>query len=758
MSYLFDAANERMVGSFTTLLAFPITMVCAVKTNPHPALTATLVALGINGSSNSGSINSRISSIDDGYAAAPISDAGTANSVTASPYNYDGAFVRVLVEFISSTERRVYVGAIGNVEGGSGLTANSITQTLRFIQLGESLSGGNDLGLVTGGGLLAEVAIWNAQLTTQQKTDALAGLVSTSIQPTLLRGYWPLSASNSTQQNLGVDATGDLAVTGATFSTDHPTVTGSAVEATVTPNPAYMTTEGSGDIETYAAITGHTSSVWGVTVAQGNNARTASVRYMSNVYWNLIDGSNTGLTRENHWVQISSDFVGGPITVVVTRLTGSITEGTVMFQDTLISSSVNTTAKTVTFTITEAGQYYIRTIAEGTREDYPLFLFVDPIDTDIPVAGANVVFYDPGGNGLSGTYITSAGAIAYVFNDGVHNVDPDYSDAAVTPVATAFEVDFGQEVYIKGGAWVNGKIHGGGGTGVLKIRGPGTLSGEQYLALADVAGGNEIAINIDNNTDGSSTVECSGITVTEAARKNFICNDPGFLIDYMKFIGITGDGPTMEDNSIMQNSFTKLNDDHSKFFDDNAQVLNHSCWLNKAGPGSHVSWQVTGNHGGNLVDGMWVFHNDRALLGSSAGIYSQFISNSIVQCTNMGNGGPSGTAGHITNNTYRNVYAHCKVWSPIALWTKWDLAGFDEGLGDLDGFTFENWTIPIAPSATASVGATFWHFNGNGTQTGRITNMAFNDVYIGGVKLTSANRATYMRWSGLDDQATFTYS
>jgi hypothetical protein len=54
----------------------------------------------------------------------------------------------------------------------------------------------------------------------------MAGSAASGIAAANLIGYWPLSASSGTQTNLGTDAGGTLTVSGATFSADHPTITG----------------------------------------------------------------------------------------------------------------------------------------------------------------------------------------------------------------------------------------------------------------------------------------------------------------------------------------------------------------------------------------------------------------------------------------------------------------------------------------------------------------------------------------------------
>ena len=105
--------------------------------------------------------------------------------------------------------------------------ADGVSALVQYIRLGESLTAFNDLY-----GLLAEVAIWNKALSAGEIASYLAGNDPSAIAAANLIGYWPLSADNATQSNLGTDATGDLTVSGATYEpSDHPTITSSATIA-----------------------------------------------------------------------------------------------------------------------------------------------------------------------------------------------------------------------------------------------------------------------------------------------------------------------------------------------------------------------------------------------------------------------------------------------------------------------------------------------------------------------------------------------
>jgi hypothetical protein len=112
-------------------------------------------------------------------------------------------------------------------------TTSRTVATIQHIVAGENFAGGNDLD-----GLLAELACWDIALNATQITDYLAGTAAPLIAASDLIGYWPLSANNATQSNLGVDTGGDLTVTGATYSSDHPTI--SSGGTTITPNLAGM--------------------------------------------------------------------------------------------------------------------------------------------------------------------------------------------------------------------------------------------------------------------------------------------------------------------------------------------------------------------------------------------------------------------------------------------------------------------------------------------------------------------------------------
>ncbi len=235
MSYSFDGANDNMRGQFaTTYNSTPITLACYIKIAAHPVAADCFINFGESSVSVDHALILRTDTVDDGWVA--LTDAGaTGAGATLSSINLDSGSIGTTYNattgwaglvgvFTNDALRDVYAGAIGNTAQNTG---NQVANdTLTFICLGENITGSQDFT-----GLMAEVAIWNAALNSSEITSYLGGLKATQIAPANLIGYWPLSASNATQSNEGVDTDGDLAVTGATFDADHPTISLGSVKS-----------------------------------------------------------------------------------------------------------------------------------------------------------------------------------------------------------------------------------------------------------------------------------------------------------------------------------------------------------------------------------------------------------------------------------------------------------------------------------------------------------------------------------------------
>ena len=234
---------------------------------------------------------------------------------------------------------------------------------------------------------------------------------------------------------------------------------------------------------------------------------------------------------------------------MVTDLVEDVTTCVVRPLHDAISTAVNTTVDSCTFTITEPGQWFVDT---GEYEE-PLFIFASEIDTTVPIVnGTTIVNFDPDDHiGVP----WPGGITAVVFEPGVYNLDPNY----VTPTDDQWDLPFGVEVYIKGGAWVSGAINVSGGSGAFKLRGRGTLSGDIYESEAE-----DTSLRLlEVASSASGTVEVEGVTFSDPPSQAFVSYDSGLVQRDTKFFGShhTTDGTRLNSNSILEDSFFKTNDE-----------------------------------------------------------------------------------------------------------------------------------------------------------------------------------------------------
>ncbi len=223
MSYAFDGTNDRITGTLTTARDVPITIAAWIKGTWRA--NDAFVQLGNGGGSNNASVALVMDGTTNNMVARAVDDAGASGggaevvfdiSAVGTTYNETTGWVPVIVVFASDSSRTIYIGSDANT--ATSTTARATTGAFDEVRLGEDLAGGTDL-LLTG---MAEVGMWASVLDAGQRADFYAGVTPDAIGTPF--GYWDLRTSNATQANLGSDATGDLTVTGATFSADHPSM------------------------------------------------------------------------------------------------------------------------------------------------------------------------------------------------------------------------------------------------------------------------------------------------------------------------------------------------------------------------------------------------------------------------------------------------------------------------------------------------------------------------------------------------------
>lgn len=219
MSYSFDGASDRLTGSFTSTYSGAVTLAAFIKVVGHPLASDCVSNFGNSSSTVNDShyIGTATTANDDEWTARSVNSGGTGGPAIVT-LNIDGVWAGLVGVFTSATSRDLYVQALANTDNDA--TNITVGSALQHMKIGSNLA--NNLAFT---GNIAECAVWNAALTSQQITDYMSGIAASAIASASLIGYWPMSASNATQANEGLDAGGDLSVTGATFDADHPVIT-----------------------------------------------------------------------------------------------------------------------------------------------------------------------------------------------------------------------------------------------------------------------------------------------------------------------------------------------------------------------------------------------------------------------------------------------------------------------------------------------------------------------------------------------------
>ena len=146
-------------------------------------------------------------------------------SETFADTTWDALWVPVIGTFTNDSLRNVYIGSTTAI--GTNTSTKAVGSALDTIRIGSAANGFSNFG-----GLIAEVAFYDKVLSDAEinsfRTGAETGPAPNTIATANCFAYYPLDTDSATQTNEGSDATGDLTVTNAVYSADHPTITASS--------------------------------------------------------------------------------------------------------------------------------------------------------------------------------------------------------------------------------------------------------------------------------------------------------------------------------------------------------------------------------------------------------------------------------------------------------------------------------------------------------------------------------------------------
>jgi hypothetical protein len=263
------------------------------------------------------------------------------------------------------------------------------------------------------------------------------------------------------------------------------------------------------------------------------------------------------MTDYNHWTTFSFD---GSVKIEVTRLNGSAAGAEVRPLAVGIKPTIS--SSTVTFSISKPGKFWIKFPG---MDEHPLFIFADPPETDVPDRkDPNVKWFEGG---------------------------------KVHEIGEKFRVRSGQTIYLEGGSYVKGTITGRNVDHVT-IRGRGILSGIDIPRKPGTAGIPWNLIQFDGS--GSQTVE--GITCIQPP--HFVLLSRGnFSVRNTKLFGWyhQTDGWGGGDDSLIEDSFLKVNDDVVKFYGKNQTARRLTIWQQVNGAPFQLGWGGDGQAATNCL-------------------------------------------------------------------------------------------------------------------------------------------------------------
>ena len=375
----------------------------------------------------------------------------------------------------------------------------------------------------------------------------------------------------------------------------------------------------------------------------------------------------------NHWTSFS---FSGTVSIQVTLPQRKALTSAVLRPKALgVAPKIN--GNTVSFELSKPANVYLEIDGEGK---HPLFVFANPHETNVPQSKDKGVLY---------------------FGPGLHDVGKKYQ--ALTS---------GTVVYIAGGAYVKGLLKTEVNADPITIRGRGILSGIDYPHQTGTWENHLIEIPGSKN---QTALRIEGVTLTDGPKTNIVTRGKT-LIDNVKLLGwhINTDGIATGDDSTIQNSFFKVNDDAIKLFGNNMKAYDNVIWQQTTGSAFMLSWKRTQPATNVDVQRVHIIHSDRKL-GS---LSHKNINNAVVSCRNI-------AGAKLSQFRFTDFWIEDEIFQLVRLQIKDTMTGFTQGKGTIDGVFLKNFNLSRKPRIPSSI-------DGNGTETGEIKNVTFENLKIAG--------------------------
>lgn len=331
------------------------------------------------------------------------------------------------------------------------------------------------------------------------------------------------------------------------------------------------------------------SEKYEVTVSQNGESKDCYVMYDKNQAENV--NANLAKNPDNHWTNFSVD--GSAVQVKIKRVDGNALNWVNVFPSVKgYTATIN--GNTATITVPE-GETKLQLFVEmNGLNDHPLFIFVDPKETDVPnINGADVEVVRTTDN-IATVKNKLQGNKTYIyFEPGIHkwgnNTGAGY-DGYKLPIKS------GKKIYLAGGAYVIGSFASNGQSN-WKVYGRGIISGAglDVLQTAEF-----IPWSTIHHSGNGNNIKAEGFT--SMCPPHFALTIRGECdIDNVKMMSwwYSTDGTITGDNSTVNNCFFKVNDDGIKVYGDNCSHDNNTMYHQTNGAPFQFAW--TGQDGDNTI-------------------------------------------------------------------------------------------------------------------------------------------------------------
>jgi hypothetical protein len=282
------------------------------------------------------------------------------------------------------------------------------------------------------------------------------------------------------------------------------------------------------------------------------------------VYRILARKPDTNREADTSWTSFS---FAGEVTVKVRKLAGPATGCIVRPRMAGVETSF--ADNVCTFTLTRPGNLSIEFEPNIHNPiEHPMLVFANPPEVDVP---------DPG--------------------------DPDvlYLGPGIHELGRGVPIESGKTIYIAGGAWVSGAFVAAAPVENVTIKGRGVVSG-LFMDTGNQDQNKDLPGIIDIPYQDSRNILVEGITTVDAPRFNIRALGSHTTIHNVKTMSwwFSTDGLVAGNASIIEDSFTKVNDDSIKLHWGDLVVRRNVLWQLENGGTFNLSW--------NIADDVNTFH------------------------------------------------------------------------------------------------------------------------------------------------------